>query len=256
MELGYALSSEEWGPRDLVKLACRAEDAGFSFALVSDHYHPWTDRQGNSPFVWAVIGAVAQATKRLRLGTGVTCPINRIHPAILAQAAATAALLMPGRFFLGVGSGENLNEHITAFRWPEPPVRLEMLREAVKIIRTLWRGGFQSYRGRYFTVENARVYNLPETPTPICVAAVTCLMPGATETDFFERAGMLDTKVGTQKKDDAAEVAKIGFDAMMAGKGDVVSGWHNKLRSAIANVLPAGLTAELHRGMAAPGSAK
>ncbi len=111
-ELGYSLSCEEHGPLELVRNAQRAEEAGFGFALISDHYHPWTDRQGQSPFVWSVIGAIAQATERLELGTGVTCPTTRIHPAVIAQAAATSAAMMPGRFFLGVGSGENLNEHI------------------------------------------------------------------------------------------------------------------------------------------------
>lgn len=112
MKIGYSLSSEETTPKDLVRYAVRAEQAGFSFALISDHFHPWLTRQGQSPFVWAVIGAIAQATNRIALGTGVTCPIMRIHPAIIAQAAATAALLMPDRFFLGLGTGENLNEHI------------------------------------------------------------------------------------------------------------------------------------------------
>jgi coenzyme F420-dependent glucose-6-phosphate dehydrogenase len=111
IHLGFTLSSEEFGPRDLVRFAVSAEEAGFEYALVSDHYHPWLDQQGHSPFVWVVIGAVALATKKLRLGTGVTCPTMRIHPAIIAQAAATAADVMPGRFFLGVGTGECLNEH-------------------------------------------------------------------------------------------------------------------------------------------------
>jgi coenzyme F420-dependent glucose-6-phosphate dehydrogenase len=171
VEIGYSLSSEEWGPHELVDLAERAEQAGFSFALISDHFHPWTSRQGQSPFVWAVIGAIARATGSLRLGTAVTCPINRIHPAIIAQAAATSACMMPGRFFLGVGTGEYLNEHINACHWPEPPVRLEMLGEAVATIRQLWSGGFQSFRGKHFVVENARIYTLPEVPTPIVVAA-------------------------------------------------------------------------------------
>ena len=115
-EVGYALSCEEHHPNDLVRHARLAEEAGFSFALISDHYHPWIDRQGHSPFVWGVIGGIAQATQRLRLGTGVTCPTTRYHPAIVAQAAATAAAMMPGRFFLGVGTGENLNEHILGVR--------------------------------------------------------------------------------------------------------------------------------------------
>src|SRR6476661_1394281 len=119
VELGYSLSSEEHSPRDLVRHAVAAERAGFGFALISDHFHPWTDTQGQSPFVWSVIGAIAHATDTLRLGTGVTCPTMRIHPAVIAQAAATSALLMDGRFFLGVGTGENLNEHVLGQRWPE-----------------------------------------------------------------------------------------------------------------------------------------
>src|SRR5947199_145899 len=124
-EIGYALSSEEHGPRELVAQARRAEEVGFAFALISDHFHPWTDRQGQSPFVWSVIGGIAEATTRLRLGTGVTCPLMRTHPAIIAHAAASATAMMPGRFFLGLGTGANLNEHILGKHWPEPDVRLE-----------------------------------------------------------------------------------------------------------------------------------
>lgn len=171
MEIGYSLSSEESTAADLVRYAVRAEEAGFSFALISDHFHPWLTRQGQSPFVWTVIGAIAHATKRLTIGTGVTCPIARIHPAIIAQAAATAALLMPGRFFLGLGTGENLNEHILGLYWPPSDIRRKMLQEAVMILRLLWRGGNQSYRGEYFTVEKAQVFSLPEKPPPIMIAA-------------------------------------------------------------------------------------
>ena len=170
-ELGYALSSEEFTPNELVHNARRAEEAGFTFALISDHFHPWIDRQGHSPFVWNVIGGIAQATQRLRLGTGVTCPTMRIHPAIIAHAAATSAAMMPGRFFLGVGTGENLNEHILGDHWPPADVRREMLEEAVEVIRLLWEGGQQSYYGAYYTVENARLYTLPDEPPPVVVAA-------------------------------------------------------------------------------------
>jgi len=169
--IGYAISSEEHRPSDIVRHARAAEDAGFEFALISDHFHPWTDSQGQSPFVWAVIGGIANATSQLRLGTGVTCPTIRIHPAIIAQAAATAGSMMEGRFFLGVGSGENLNEHILGDRWPETPVRLAMLEEAIAVIRQLWEGGDQSHHGDHYTVENARIYTLPEQPVPIHVAA-------------------------------------------------------------------------------------
>jgi G6PDH family F420-dependent oxidoreductase len=127
LRLGYKLSSEEFGPAELTGQAARAEAAGFDFALISDHFHPWSDRQGQSPFVWAALGGIASATKRLAVGTGVTCPILRMHPVIVAQAAATIAAMMLGRFFLGVGTGENLYEHVTGARWPPVDVRREML---------------------------------------------------------------------------------------------------------------------------------
>jgi G6PDH family F420-dependent oxidoreductase len=169
--VGYALSSEEHGALALVRHAARAEEAGFTFAVISDHYHPWIDRQGQSPFVWGVLGAIAHATERIRIGTGVTCPTVRIHPAIIAQASATAAALMPGRFFLGLGTGERLNEHILGTTWPAWDVRAEMLGEAVGVIRELWRGAEMSHRGQHYTVENARIYTLPDPLPPIYVAA-------------------------------------------------------------------------------------
>ncbi len=168
---GYALSSEEHAPEALVEHARAAEAAGFEFALISDHFHPWIERHLHSPFVWTVLGAIAGATDALEIGTGVTCPTMRIHPAIIAHAAATTARLAPGRFFLGVGTGENLNEHVLGDPWPEWEVRAEMLEEAVEIIRTLWRGETTSYRGVYFTVQNAKLFTLPDEPPPIHVAA-------------------------------------------------------------------------------------
>ena len=171
MQLGYSLSAEEHRPLDLVANARRAEQAGFSYALVSDHYHPWTDRQGQSPFVWSVIGGIAMATERLELGTGVTCPLIRIHPAIVAQAAATSAAMLPGRFFFGVGTGENLNEHVLGDRWPPAGLRLEMLEEAVHLMRILWKGELTTFRGDHYQVENARVYTLPDEPIRVFVAA-------------------------------------------------------------------------------------
>lgn len=172
MQIGYTLGSEEHGPRELVRWAQRAEAAGFDFLSISDHYHPWTNRQGNSPFVWGTIGGVAATTDRIRLGTGVTCPLIRIHPAVVAQAAATAATHLGGdRFFLGVGTGEALNEHITGSRWPNIETRLAMLEEAVEIMRRLWTGESVDYDGRYYTVENARIYTRPEQPPPIIVSA-------------------------------------------------------------------------------------
>ena len=141
------------------------------FALISDHFHPWTDAQGQSPFVWSVIGAIATHTDELRLGTGVTCPMIRIHPVVVAQAAATSAAMMPGRFFLGVGTGENLNEHVTGARWPAPDERIEMLEEAIVLMRQLWEGGYQTFRGKHYVADHARIYTLPEEPIPIAVAA-------------------------------------------------------------------------------------
>lgn len=170
-QLGYALSSEEHTPTDLVRHAQRAEQVGFSFALISDHYHPWVSAQGHSPFVWSVIGGIAQVTQRLVLGTGVTCPTMRIHPAVIAQAAATAAAMLPGRFFLGVGTGENLNEHILGEHWPPFEVRAAMLTEAVAVIRQLWTGETVNFWGDFYTVEDARLFTLPDEPTPVMVAA-------------------------------------------------------------------------------------
>ena len=169
--LGYALSSEEHRPSDLVRYARLAEESGFTFALISDHFHPWVDAQGQSPFVWSVLGGIAEATSTLEIGTGVTCPTIRIHPAIIAQAAATTAAMMPGRFFLGVGSGENLNEHILGDRWPEWDVRSRMLIESVEVMRELWKGEVTSFEGDFFEVQNARIYTLPDGPIPIHVAA-------------------------------------------------------------------------------------
>jgi G6PDH family F420-dependent oxidoreductase len=171
VNIGYALSSEEHAPLDLVRHAQAAERSGFEYALISDHFHPWIDRQGQSPFVWSVIGAIAASTSEIRVGTGVTCPLIRIHPAIIAQAAATAAALMNGRFFLGVGTGENLNEHILGDRWPPPAQRREMLREAVEVMRLLWSGVLSSFQGTHYTVENARLYTLPPAELEIVVAA-------------------------------------------------------------------------------------
>lgn len=172
MRLGYALSAEELGPNEIVRLARRAEELGFETAWVSDHFHPWIDAQGESPFVWSVLGGIAATTERLRVGTGVTCPIIRMHPAIVAHAAATsAAMLGPDRFFLGVGTGENLNEHVLGDRWPAADLRLEMLEEAIEVMRTLFDGEMTTHRGKHYTVENARLFTLPERPPPILMSA-------------------------------------------------------------------------------------
>jgi coenzyme F420-dependent glucose-6-phosphate dehydrogenase len=171
VEFGYKISSEEHGPQDLVRYARLAEDAGFTFGAISDHFHPWIDKQGHSPFVWGVLGAIAASTESLKLVTGVTAPIIRTHPAIVAHAVATTSLLMPGRFSFGVGSGENLNEHILGDHWPPVAVRLEMLEESIEVMRKLWRGKLTSHRGKHYTVENARLYDVPEEPPPVLIAA-------------------------------------------------------------------------------------
>jgi G6PDH family F420-dependent oxidoreductase len=168
---GYALSSEEHRPADLVRNAAEAEQAGFEFALISDHFHPWADVQGHSPFVWTVLGGIAGSTSSLEVGTGVTCPLIRTHPAVIAQATATTADLFDGRFFLGVGTGENLNEHILGDHWPPYDDRRAMLIEAVELIRELWEGKLTSFRGEYYVVENARIYTLPQQPIRVMVAA-------------------------------------------------------------------------------------
>jgi G6PDH family F420-dependent oxidoreductase len=170
MHIGYFLACEEFGPRDLVEQARMAQRAGIDRLWISDHYHPWNDEQGESPFVWSVIGAVAAAAPGVHVTTAVTCPTVRIHPAVIAQAAATSAVLLEGRFRLGVGSGEALNEHIFGDSWPEAGVRLEMLEEAIEVMRKLWQGGQRSHRGTHYCVQNARLYTLPERPPEVLMS--------------------------------------------------------------------------------------
>jgi coenzyme F420-dependent glucose-6-phosphate dehydrogenase len=171
VRIGYKLCSEERTALQLVDDARRAEAAGLSFAAISDHFHPWIEAQGQSPFVWSVLGAVAEATTTLEVGTAVTCPTIRMHPAIVAQAAATVATLSQGRFFLGVGTGENLNEHVVGRGWPNVETRRRMLREAVDVLRALWEGGDVSIEGDFHVVDHARLYSLPPSPPPVYVAA-------------------------------------------------------------------------------------
>jgi G6PDH family F420-dependent oxidoreductase len=166
---GYFLSCEEFTPAELVEQAKLAERAGFEALWISDHFHPWNDEQGQSAFVWSVIGALSQVTS-LPITTAVTCPTIRIHPAIIAHAAATSSMLLNGRFVLGVGSGEALNEHILGDAWPSADERLAMLEEAIQVIRLLHEGGVKDFRGEYYAVENARIYTLPEQPVPIYIS--------------------------------------------------------------------------------------
>ncbi|MFD6666782.1 TIGR03557 family F420-dependent LLM class oxidoreductase [Micromonospora chalcea] len=171
MRIGYKLASEAFGPQELIRQAIRAEEAGFDFVEMSDHYHPWLESQGHSCFTWSALGAIAARTSTLGLATGVTCPTVRYHPAIVAQAAATMALISDGRFTLGVGAGERLNEHVIGQGFPSVRGRHERLREALEIIRLLWQGGYRSYEGRHLKLEDARIWDLPDDPPVIAVAA-------------------------------------------------------------------------------------
>lgn len=171
MKFGYKLSAEGFGPKELIQQALQAEQAGFDFVEISDHYHPWLDIQGHSPFAWTVLGAIAAKTERIGLATGVTCPTVRYHPAIIAQAAATLAITSDNRFTLGLGSGERLNEHVVGQGFPSVRGRQERLREALEIIKLLWQGGYQSYEGRHLQLEDARVFDLPDELPVIAVAA-------------------------------------------------------------------------------------
>ena len=211
MKIGYTLSSEDNSPGELVGQAKRADAAGFHGLWISDHYHPWNDEQGQSPFVWSVIGALSEAVS-LPVETAVTCPTLRIHPAIIAQAAATSAVLLDGRFSLGVGSGEALNEHILGERWPEADERLEMLEEAIEVIRLLWQGGAQSHRGRHYRVENARVYDLPAEPPKILVSG------------FGPKATSLAARVGDGYVTTSPDKELIGQFRAEHGKGPVHAG--------------------------------
>ena len=166
---GYAVMGEQFSPTELIDYSKAAEDHGWTGLMVSDHFHPWVPSQGQSPFAWSLLGALGVATK-LRLGTGVTPPGFRYHPAILAQGAATLEYMFPGRFYLGLGAGEALNEHITGQYWPEAVTRLEMLAESIEVIRKLFTGKVVKHRGQYFTLETARLYTMPKTPPPIFVA--------------------------------------------------------------------------------------
>jgi G6PDH family F420-dependent oxidoreductase len=178
MKIGYSLSAEQFSPPELLEQAKRARDAGFEALAISDHFHPWNEAQGNSPFVWSMIGALSQATPELPLSTMVTCPIVRINPVILAQAAATAAVLLDGKFVFGVGTGENLNEHVWGAQWPPALERIARMREAIDLMRLLWTGDNIDFDGEYYRAVNARIYTLPEEPPPVYVSG---LAPASTE---------------------------------------------------------------------------
>ena len=202
MRIGYGLSCEEYGPADLIRQARLAEEAGFAALWISDHFHPWNDAQGQSPFVWSVIGALSEATS-LPITTAVTCPTLRIHPAVVAQAAATSAVMTDGRFTLGVGSGEALNEHIFGDPWPATARRLEMLEEAVEVMRALWTGEVVNHEGEHYTVEHARLYTVPDQPVPVFVSGF-----GPRATDLAARIG--DGYISVKPQKDAVERFRAG----------------------------------------------
>ena len=171
VQIGYTLSSEEHRANDLIDDAVKAEETGFAFASISDHFHPWMDSQGHSPFVWSVLGGIAARTSKIPIMTGVTPLSLHYHPTIIAQAVATVADMMPGRFSFGVGTGEALNEHITGDTWPPVSIRQEMLEESLEIIRELWEGNYTTVEGAYYSVHNAKLYTLPEQLPKVIVSA-------------------------------------------------------------------------------------
>ncbi len=247
MRFGYFLSCEEYTPEQLVEQAVAAEAAGFDALWISDHFHPWNDEQGQSPFVWSVIGALSQACS-LPVTTAVTCPTVRTHPAIIAQAAATSARMLGDRFVLGVGTGEALNEHVLGGPWPSLDVRLEMLEEAVELIRELWTGSVVTRRGRHYQVDTARIYTLPDEPPPIYVSAFG---PKALETAARIGDGLINTS------DDAETVA--AFKEKSGGKpaqGGVKVAWADTEDEGVAHAhrlwSNAGLPGELAQVLPSP----
>jgi len=245
MRIGYFLSCEEYTPEELVEQAKAAEKAGFTGLWISDHFHPWNNEQGNSPFVWSVIGAISQVCD-LPVTTAVTCPMVRTHPAIIAQAAATSAEMLGGKFILGVGSGEALNEHILGDAWPSADVRLEMLEEAVWLIRELWTGEVITTEGKYYKVDHARIYNLPETPPDIYVSGFG---PKATELaarigDGFINTSPDDKLLRKFKEDSDGKPAQAGAKVAYAptaeeGWGHAYRLWPNAgLPGEMAQILP------------------
>jgi G6PDH family F420-dependent oxidoreductase len=191
MQVGYKLATEAFSPTRVVEQTVAAEEAGFDFVELSDHFHPWLEEQGHSGFTWSMLGAMAASTERIGLATGVTCPMIRYHPAVIAQAAATVQLLSGNRFTLGIGSGERLNEHVVGGGWPAVRIRHHMLREALEIIHLLWQGGYQSYEGRYLTLEDARIWDLPEQLPVIAVASGG---PGASKLAAEYGSGLFATE--------------------------------------------------------------
>ncbi|HYD10463.1 MAG TPA: TIGR03557 family F420-dependent LLM class oxidoreductase [Acidimicrobiales bacterium] len=247
-KIGFALSSEEFTAPRLVEIAQQAEQHGFNDLMISDHFHPWTDRQGNSPFVWSVIGGIGSTTG-CRVGTGVTCPTVRIHPTIIAQAAATAATMCRGGFYLGVGSGEALNEHILGDKWPIADTRLAMLEESVELMRLLWEGKETTYEGEFYVCENARIYNLPNEPIPVMVSG------------FGKKSATLAGRIGDGFVSTSPDKEGVQTFSKAGGKGKPVQAmvkmcWHTdeqQARKLIHEIWPnSGLTGELAQELPTP----
>jgi G6PDH family F420-dependent oxidoreductase len=217
-QFGYTLFSETNGPKALVRQAVAAEAAGFDFAVISDHFHPWLASHTDSPFAWSVLGAVAERTDRMWLGTLVTCPFIRYHPALIAQAAATIQLLADGRFTLALGAGERLNEHVVGRGWPAVDQRHEMLSESIDAIRELWRGGFTTYQGEHIRVEDARIYSMPDNPPEILVAA-----SGPFAAALAAEKG--DGLVGTEPRADLVSSFRDGGGQGKRTHGQIACSW-------------------------------
>lgn len=199
---GYKLMSEEHGPKALIENAIAAERAGFDFVSISDHYHPWLFAQGHASFAWSVLGAIAHATSQIGITTGLTCPIIRYHPAIIAQAAATIAVMSDDRFSLALGAGERLNEHVTGNLWPSIPERHAMLEEAIDIFRLLWSDGAHSFQGAYFTLDHAQIFDLPSEPISVILGVSG---PASLELARSKADGIMTT-------DPKAEIAETSPD--------------------------------------------
>jgi len=248
MKIGYFLSCEEYTPAELLEQARSAERAGFEALWISDHFHPWTDAQGQSPFVWSVIGAISQVC-RLPVTTAVTCPIMRINPVIVAQAAATANVLLDGRFTVGVGTGEALNEHVLGDRWPSTDVRLEMLEEAVDVMRQLWAGGFVNHHGKHYTVEEAQVHTRTDEPVPVYMSGFgpkSIEVAGRIADGFITTMPDADAIRSFRDAGGAGKPTQAGFKACYAGTED------EAVRLAYERWPNAGLVGELSQVLPSP----
>lgn len=223
---GYTLMTEQSGPRELVSYAQKAEDAGFDFLVSSDHYSPWLTEQGHAPYAWTVLGAVAQATSRVELMTYVTCPTLRYHPAVVAQKAATLQLLAEGRFTLGLGSGENLNEHVVGEGWPAVQARQDMLVEAIEIIRALHTGDLVTYDGQYFRVDSARIWDNPDDGVPLAVAV-------SGESSIAHFADLADHLIAVQPDADAIRAWDAAHSGASRKIGQIPISWDPDREKAI-----------------------